>query len=345
MNSCIAEILDILKAEKINSPKDLVKYEDSIQGRVGIDRVNTNYWVMEVYKLVDKLLQEQKKVLSNQQKYIVSNKDKEEYLKYMCLFPSSSVVITERFEDGWPPSGNYEDYIIPKDFLIKLLSNKELLLNDVFVLLPESIHHKEDDGAGTGMYDVDTLSGMYRIGINSPPKNLLGENGVYITDENVEKLYTSFSWLYGAKVDDYLDLIEKHRLLFDNYRQTIIDYMDNIYTGDFKQFKKDLDEADINIRIAMEKKKAELWAKGRKTVVSAGLVTIPFIPGIPADIKAELLSIIGVGAGTSILELYSAIETGMSMKSVGMENPFWFAWKWKKTVDTHRSINDKHKKN
>ena len=335
MNSCITDIFNILADENIKTIKDLDSFGNIVWG---LDHYQSNksfnLWVRDIYTLIDQLLQEQKKVLSTQQKYIVTNTTSEEYLKYLCLFPSASLVITGKFEDSWPAKGNYNEYGIPKDFLMKLLENKDLVKNGVFTILPESIHHM-DDQAGMGIYNVDTLSGNYVMGLQSPPVNVLGTNGVYITDENVEKLYSSFSWLYGASVEDYIDLIEKHKLLFDHYRHTITNYMDNIYTGNFKEFKRDLDEADISIRIALEQKKAELWAKGRKTVVSVGLATIPFIPGIPVDLKKELMSILGISAGASLLELYSLIETGNNIKNIGIDNPFWFAWKWKKMVDLH----------
>lgn len=328
MKDYISEILYILKDAKIKKASDLNSYGEIISGTKYIpsftgQTVETDMWVKSIYQLAEELLQEQRLYLSHQKKYIVSENDTEEYLKYMCYFPSTSVVTSKSFVDGNTPSEHEFYWNIPKEFLIKVLTHKELLQHNVFTLIPETIEHKMDGEPG---YEIEAISGTYSE--CSPPPNILGNNGIFLSENKIEKLYTTFSWLYGASIEDYQELISKNKLLFDQYRHTLISFMDHIYEDDFQDFKYQLEEADISIRREMEKAKAELLKKGKKAVVSIGLTCIPLLPGIAPELREKLITVFGV---TSINQIYSTIEGATKLiKDAGKDNPFWLAWQWEK---------------
>lgn len=335
MNEYILDILYILRSVGIRKSEDLNKYEDYIGGEVhDLEERSSNTWIEPIYKKVEQALKMQRSEFSDKKKYIVSDKDEKEMLKYMCFFPSSSIIISKGFEDGFNARGSMEYYSIPKEFFTKILDNKQFLKSNVFFLIPEMIEHKND---GQMMWDIDALSGEYCMGVKSPPKNIMGDNGIFLTQNKVELLYTTFNWLYGASIDDYQKLIAKNSLLFERYRHTLTSFMDNIYSDNFDELKYELKEADVSIRIEMEKAKAEMFTKGKRAVISVGLTCIPLLPGIPHDISEKLITIMGA---TSIKEIYETVDTAVrGVRGAGKTNPFWLTWQWEKLTEKKSKDN------
>lgn len=140
----------------------------------------------------------------------------------------------------------------------------------------------------------------------------------------------SLPWLMNARQEDYIELITRYNLQFENYSRQIDkiskiaknpDELSNLFIDEVK-------DAFIDIKIELEKAQSELFKKGIKTAVGTIVTAIPFL--LPPDnsfLSPELLGSI-FGATNIISTVPPLIDSGFDIKNAGKENPYWLLWKW-----------------
>ena len=291
--------------------------------------------VSEVYSIILHYYDSTIDYLSETDKpYLVANDGDMETYKYMCFFPSSSIILSEPVYS----EGNYENdgirWYLPKRLLLALFEKKNLIKNDIIKILPAKMAY--DDWRGN--YRVKSLGGRYDFGRYDGPAiyDTIGENGIYLEKGKVEKIYFTFPWLYGAELSDYVIIAEKNTTLFRSYRSKITRLMQDIKKSkisDVSNVFYDIEQAHLNMQIEFEKTRNQLLKKGIATVVGLACTFIPLLIDIPIEMKTILSSLLGV---TTIKELINIfLNEKSNLKNIGINDPLWLTWQWEKkqTID------------
>lgn len=320
------EILRILKQQNIRSVKDIDNYisygiiekMDAVCGR-------EETWVEDIVNIIKKDME-----LYSEEKHVTFSDDSDEFLKYACMFPETSINLKEKFDQFETDKGETY-YTIPKKFLRSLLSHQNLIQEGVYKILPEIIKilgDSEDDAQEA--YRTWSLSGKkeYWQGHLVKEVNVLDDNNVFLSNKKIEKLYFEFPWLYGVGIEDYIEIVNKNRLLYNNYCNTILKYTDEIRKGQYLSLKQEMKEANNSIKIELEKAQNNLKRKGIQTAVSIALTFIPMGLPIPEEQKAWLSTVIGVVSLKDIFVEFS--DEIAALRTIGKESPFWLTYQWQK---------------
>lgn len=326
MNSAI-QILKILEAQNIKVIKDIDNYsfsdyaraDDSIYGR-------EDTWIGDVFDIIKRDMERSSgQLLQGEKKYITFNDDSDDTLKYACMFPKTSINLKEKF-DEYQTSKGWIYYTMPKDFFRSLLRHKNLVQEGVYKMLPEIIKESGDsENDAQDAYNIWSLSGKreyWQGNLVNKEINVLSPNG--------EKLYYAFPWLYGVSIEDYISIVNKNRLLYDNYCNTILKFTEAIHNGDYSSVKQEMEEANNSIRIELEKAQSSLRRKGIQTVVSIAFTFIPMGLSLPEDQKILLSTLLGA---TSLKDIFITFSDEIAaLRNVGKASPFWLMYQWKKKV-------------
>lgn len=334
MNSAI-QILKILEAQHIKVIKDIDNYsfsdsaraDDSIYGR-------EDTWIGDVFNIIKRDMERSSgQLLQGEKKYITFNDDSDDTLKYACMFPKTSINLKEKF-DEYQSSRGWIYYTMPKDFFRSLLRNKNLVQEGVYKMLPEIIKESGDsENDVQDAYSIWSLSGKqeyWQGNLVNKEINVLSPNGIFLSSEKIEKLYYAFPWLYGVSVEDYISIVNKNRLLYDNYCNTILKFTEAVHNGDYSSVKQEMEEANNSIRIELEKAQSSLRRKGIQTVVSIAFTFIPMGLSLPEDQKILLSTLLGAASLKDIFITFS--DEIAALRNVGKDSPFWLMYQWKKKV-------------
>lgn len=329
------EILKILKNQNIKTIKDIddypinnhAKFQDSICGR-------EDMWAGDVFNIIKRDMEESsQRLLQNDKKYITFSDDSDETLKYACMFPKTLINLTDRFEGYlWDRGDIY--YTMPKNFFRSLLRHKSLLEQGVYKMLPEIIKESGDSECDSQEeYITWSLSGerkYWQGGLVNNKVNVLGSDDIFLSNEKVEKLYFEFPWLYGVSVEDYINIVNNNRLLYDSYCATILKFIDSVQNGDFFLVKQELMEANYSIKIELEKAQSNLRRKGIQTFMSIAFTFIPMTLSLPEEQKIFLSTLFGA---TSLKDIYTTFSDEIAvLRDVGKSSPFWLMYQWQKKV-------------
>lgn len=330
-----AEILRILKGQNIKSIKDIENYpidvlgcsKDSFHGK-------EDTWIGDVFNIIERdMKRSSRQLLENEKKYITFCDDSDDTLKYACMFPKTSINLKEKFEEYQSDKGPIY-YTIPKDFFRSLLRNKNLVENGVYKMLPEII--KESGDSVNDMqdaYNIWSLSGKqeyWQGSLVNKEVNVLSPSGIYLSNKKLENLYYEFPWLYGVSVEDYIRIVNKNRSLYDNYCTTILKFTESVHNGDYSSVKQEMEEANISIKIELEKAQNNLRRKGIQTVVSIAFTFIPMAFSLPEDQKILLSSLLGA---TTIKDILITVSDEIAtLHEIGKSFPFWLMYQWQKKV-------------
>lgn len=257
--------------------------------------------------------------------YFVSNRLDLDTRKYMCIFPSS-IVLTDGFSLNVGEGSVSGIYTISKSFIEKLFENRKYIENDVFALFPESFTFYMPYGAGP---QIDTLGGSYNYKYDRDI-NYTGKNGIRLEQEQIADLFFTFPWLYGARTEDYLNIVNKYSVHYNNYRHSIYKFLQTIKNGQdsINDLFYDIKQAHINMQIQFENTKNELYTKGIQVIVGLAFTFIPLLFDIPPEIKASLQAILGT---TTVKEAYAlALDVKQELKKLNNTNPYYVTWKWEK---------------
>lgn len=272
-------------------------------------------------------------LLQGEKKYITFNDDSDDTLKYACMFPKTSINLKEKF-DEYQTSKGWIYYTMPKDFFRSLLRHKNLVQEGVYKMLPEIIKESGDsENDAQDAYNIWSLSGKreyWQGNLVNKEINVLSPNGFFLSSEKIEKLYYAFPWLYGVSIEDYISIVNKNRLLYDNYCNTILKFTEAIHNGDYSSVKQEMEEANNSIRIELEKAQSSLRRKGIQTVVSIAFTFIPMGLSLPEDQKILLSTLLGA---TSLKDIFITFSDEIAaLRNVGKASPFWLMYQWKKKV-------------
>lgn len=131
-------------------------------------------------------------------------------------------------------------------------------------------------------------------------------------------------------VEDYISIVNKNRLLYDNYCNTILKFTEAVHNGDYSSVKQEMEEANNSIRIELEKAQSSLRRKGIQTVVSIAFTFIPMGLSLPEDQKILLSTLLGAASLKDIFITFS--DEIAALRNVGKDSPFWLMYQWKKKV-------------
>lgn len=329
------EILRILKDQKIKKIKDIdnypinyhAKFQDSICGE-------EDMWIGDVFNIIKRdVEQSSRQLLQGEKKYITFSDDSDDILKYACMFPKTSINLKDIFDEYmWDRGDIY--YTIPKNFFRSLLKHKSLVKEGIYKILPEIIKESGDsENEMQEAYTTWSLSGKqeyWQGSLVNKGVNVSGPNGIYLSNEKVEKLYFEFPWLYGVSVEDYIRIVNKNRLLYDNYCTTILKFIEEVHNGNYLSIKQEMMEANNSIKIELEKAQNSLRRKGIQTLVSIAFTFIPMALSLPEEQKTLLSTFLGA---SSLKDIYMTFSDEIAaLHEVGKSSPFWLMYQWQKKV-------------
>lgn len=226
-----------------------------------------------------------------------------------CLFPKRLIVTSFMIQDDWKYllANIYNDY---KEFI-------KAGLIDLYIETREQ----------SAEWDLNNNNEFYPETIENSKIMLLTHSYSNINYEGIRIL---LPWLYNARTEDYLELIEKYDLQFDIYCRQI----DKICKAarepeELTQlFIKEVNDAFIDIRIALENKKEELFKKGINATIGSVVTAIPFlIPKEIGIISPEILSGI-LGATNVLATLPPVFGSVRDILKCEKFNEYWLLWKW-----------------
>ena len=142
-------------------------------------------------------------------------------------------------------------------------------------------------------------------------------------------MYVGLPWLYNARVEDYIELINRYENEFESYNRYIRELAKT--ATDEAELTQDLvnkiNDLKIDMDIKLEIKKEELWKKGISTFVGVCLTGIPYLMSIKySEIDPNLLNAL-VG-GVSAFECANVVSKGLAKNNLTKDNPLWVIWKW-----------------
>lgn len=319
----VKEILSILKHESIKRFDDI---KNLILDDNKLLSAQKYPWIGEIAELVHSLYYKAEKYIQNVDGQIflidkVGTSNYENVMKYSCVFPKRTIMSSGDFH--YLSKSEYA--FIDIDFFSKLFFCKKMLLEGLIHISPLQLLGDSVDGVPDGALIE---------GLNLPEKNQkkiaeLDECGLGMYDGSalLNKVFVTMPWLENARVDDYIDIVNKYQSEFEcyNYCLSNISSVTEDTETFISNYLKDYKESSINLRIAMEKKRAELRMRGITTTLSLCLTAIPFLlPEGCVDTKI-VSAFLGTG---SIKELLNSANIFTEKKNIGKENPFWVLWKW-----------------
>lgn len=319
----VKEILYILKNSSINKFDDIAKLSLVENKLLSAQKYS---WTGEIAKLINSLYYKTEKYIGDIDGQIflidkIGTSYYEDVMKYSCVFPNRTIMSSGDFHYLNKPEYAFIDI----DFFAKLFYCKKLILEGIVHISPFKLFTDLQDGIPDGAF-MESLK--------LPSKNMkkiaeLDECGLgaYQGNKLISKLFVAMPWLKNAKVEDYIDIVNKFQAEFECYNHCLagISGVTEDTETFIKKYLNDYKEASINLQIAMEKKQSELRTKGITTMLSLCLTAIPYL--LPEGcIDANVVSAF-LGAGT-VKEMLSSANIFTEKKNIGKDNPFWVLWKW-----------------
>lgn len=250
-------------------------------------------------------------------------------LKYMCIFPSS-LILTAPFSSYSIEGTAAKQFSINRSFLEILLQNSEYIQQDIFSLLPQSFDLAMAYSSG---WSVTTLSGSHTFRSaeywKRDPLEHLNHNGILLEQNTIEQLFSTFPFLYGARVEDYMNITAKYESHYRSYRILVQKFIESLHRGEkkAKDLYLDMQAAHEQMQIQLEIEQSNLKRQSIYTIVGLAVTCIPFLINMPADLRAILQGILGT---VTLNQLGSSIlETKKNIRALQLNNPYYVTWKWK----------------
>lgn len=321
------EIFSILEDVKIKQYSDLTNLSLTHGKLLAAQKYP---WIQDLADIIKSLYYTIEKHISDIDGQIflvdeIESSSHQNILKYSCVFPNRMIMSSGEFH--YLDKAQYA--LIDIDFFRKLFWSKDLLLSEIVHISPFCLCTDLIDGEG------DIRNALIE-NLSLPNKNKkkiaqLDEAGIGDVEHIpfVDKIFVKLPWLTNADVSDYLDIINSNKTEFLFYNQYLSNLSDTSEsTMEYlDKFAKDFSDANFNIQIALEKKRAELKTRGIVAFLSTCLTAIPFIFPESSLIDAKTLAAF-LGGGT--LKQFIDLMTIQNEKNaIGKDNPFWVLWKWK----------------
>lgn len=308
-------IKSILAFEGIKKPADINTLEIDKTGYI----MSTTYpWVKQVYDILeDNNVAAQTEIAiwgSDPGQYFQINGmnciNKYHLSKFSCFFPGRTIVSAgdiKKVEDC---------YCIESRALFNFFFSDIISENDMGLFTPNSVN-------GHTLKSIVSRSGdKYRIADLDTVRQ--SKNHPVI-----DMLYVGLPWLYNARIEDYIDLINRYENEFESYNSYIRELART--TTDEMELTRDLvnriNDLKVDMKIKLEIKREELRKKGLRTFVGVCLTGIPFL--INTHFKQVDPSILGaLVGGMSVYECANVVSEGLARNDLPKDNPLWVIWKW-----------------
>ena len=308
-------IKSILAFEGIKKPADINTLEIDKTGYI----MSTTYpWVKQVYDILeDNNVAAQTEIAiwgSDPGQYFQINGmnciNKYHLSKFSCFFPGRTIVSAgdiKKVEDC---------YCIESRALFNFFFSDIISENDMGLFTPNSVN-------GHTLKSIVSRSGdKYRIADLDTVRQ--SKNHPVI-----DMLYVGLPWLYNARIEDYIDLINRYENEFESYNSYIRELART--TTDEMELTRDLvnriNDLKVDVKIKLEIKREELRKKGLRTFVGVCLTGIPFL--INTHFKQVDPSILGaLVGGMSVYECANVVSEGLARNDLPKDNPLWVIWKW-----------------
>lgn len=319
----VKEIINILKDASIKEYGDIRELSLVENKLLSAQRYP---WVGEIAELVHDLYYRTEKYIGDIDGQIflinkVENSNYKNVMKYSCVFPNRTIMSSGEFHYLDRPEYAFIDI----DFFSKLFFCENMILEGIVRISPFQLLTDSENGVPDGVLMEN---------LQLPDKNKkkiaeLDECGLGMHQGNtlLNKIFVAMPWLENARVEDYIDIVNKYQSEFEGYNHCLANISEVTEDTEafIKKYLNDYKDASINLHIAMEKKQAELKTKGITTALSLCLTAIPYL--LPEGcVDAKMISAF-LGTGT-IKEILSSANIFAEMKNIGKENPFWVIWKW-----------------
>jgi hypothetical protein len=257
----------------------------------------------------------------------------EDIAKYLCVFSKRTYIGAGKIDFIYAQNENcilsYRESSSINNRTIKVyIAFRELFKKQIAFFAPTSGYIEYDNPFWGDSYDFLTPL------LNNGYKKVKSGDFCEITNNMINKLYIGLPWLKNARVEDYIDIVNKYHDYFLKYSIEVRKAAEA--TDDINKFQydliKDIQEAIIDIRIAFEKKKSELKTKGIITTMGVLFTTMSFlIPDISSVVNPEwLVAILG---GGSLYEFFNGANDRIEMINMCKNNTFFPIWEWHKVTN------------
>jgi len=146
----------------------------------------------------------------------------------------------------------------------------------------------------------------------------------------LNELFIALPWLYGARTEDYLEIINKHSKNYEQYRMLIYQLLKS-----FKYGETNMEDLCYNIKYAhsemqshLEITKKILYSKGIQTVIGLAFTFIPLFFELPSELITTLQTIFGTTSLNNVISLF--IEEKQKLKKYNIKSPYYITYKWEK---------------
>lgn len=243
---------------------------------------------------------------------------------YVTLFPERFIAYTSDLyihEDiGVEGAKDKLTYgaAVGTDLLIQYLRHRELIANGLLYLFPQSVFPIDKDYVSIPNFK-DAKNALF-IGNASRKLEIIPR-----TDHI--KLVIELPWLKGARIEDFIELREKYKIEYERFQIKTDELLLKAKEGEGIEslLAKEYNEASLEIRNIINKRKNELKRKGKEVLLGTICTAIPIILS-NADFSLfdpKIFSSI-VGGST----IYNGIKDYFVRGHLERDNPYWILYKW-----------------
>lgn len=320
MHNNYDSIKNILAFEGIKKAADV---NSLIVDKTGYITSATYPWIKNVYELL------QDNNVAAQTQLAVWNSDPGQYFqinglscinkyhlsKFSCFFPGRTIVSAGDIKK------DEDNYCIQQIALFNFFFSDIISENDIGLYTPNSVNGHTLKSILSRPEDKYRIADLDTV---KESKNLISK-----TNPIVDMLYVGLPWLYNARIEDYIELINQYENEFENYNKYIRELAKTATDG--TELTRDLvnafNDLKIDMNIKLEIKKENLRKKGINTFVGICLTGIPYLMSLKyKELDPSLLcTLIG---GKSIYDCANAISEGLTKNKLPKDNPLWVIWKW-----------------
>lgn len=330
MHTNYDSIKTILAFEGLRRPSDINTLKLDEEGYIA----STTYpWVKQIYEhLEDSSVAAQTALAvwgSDPGQYFQINGmnciNKYHLSKFSCFFPGRTIVSAgdiKRREDC---------YCIQASSLFNFFFSDIISENDLGFYTPNSINGNTLKSIISLQQDRFRIADLDKV-----------QEGSHLNTPIVDMMYVGLPWLYNARIEDYIELINRYENEFEIYNSYIRELAKT--TTDEVELTRDLvnriNDLKVEMQIKLEMKKAELRRKGIITSVGMCLAGIPYLISAKfQEVDPTLLSqLIG---GVGIFECVNLISDGLAKSRLPQNHPLWVIWKW--SEKTQKREKSSHK--
>lgn len=242
-----------------------------------------------------------------------SNRD--ELSKFSCFFPGRTIVSAGDIKK------NQDTYYIQKNALYNFFLSETISENDLGLYTPNSLNGR------TLKSIISSSNNKYKIA--DLDKITEGKDWTSEKKPIVDFLYVGIPWLYNARIQDYIELVNRYENEFENFNR-YINELAMTATSEYeltRRLVKDFNDLKVELNIKLDQKKEELRKKGISTLVGVCFTAIPYVINLKYNyVDPDLLSAL-IG-GKTIWDIAEIITEKLTDNNIPKNNPLWIIWKW-----------------